>query len=720
MSAAPERLYNLLPAVYRLRDATQGEPLRALLGVVEQELGVVEADIEQLYDNWFIETCQEWVVAYLGDLLGVSGLAPLGEGVSSQRGFVANTLAYRRAKGTAAVLEQLSRDLTGWPAKAVEYFEHLATTRHLNHTRRYDASIMSIKDADRAELTGTPHEQAAHTAEVRHIDNGRGRYNIENVGLHLWRLQPYYVTRSRARAVEPDAAGRAHRFTFSPLGLDSPLFNVPREETSLSQLAGEANVPGRLRRRPLHDELEARRQALVDSEEPEEVYFDDRQPVVRVWLEEGQAQVPPEEILVCDLSSWRRPPDEGVPDETAGHPVTRQPTVAIDPVLGRLTFPPGVSRSRVEVSFAYGSPGDLGGGPYRRDHSVAQALGDRTEVTWQRGITRDPSSDTLNLRSSLGEAVTEWNRLGPGHLGVIALMDSRTHEGDLHVELKAGSRLVVVAADWPTDATIDNGGVPARSRGRLTPTGLRPHVLGRIDVTGTASRKAEPGQLVLDGLLVEGGVEVLAGNLGSLRMAHCTLPPPAAALRAHSESSEGRRNDRLAVTVERSITGRLDLGQRLGRLRVVGSIVDDPLQGAIEASDAEVEASTVFGPTSVRTLVASNAIFAGLVKVDRRQAGCVRYSYLPSESVVPRRFRCQPRDSSARTVAPAFTSTTYGEPAYAQLSAGCPPEIARGGEEEGEMGAFSFLHQPKRLANLTARLDEYLRFGLEAGIFFVT
>jgi hypothetical protein len=35
------------------------------------------------------------------------------------------------------------------------------------------------------------------------------------------------------------------------------------------------------------------------------------------------------------------------------------------------------------------------------------------------------------------------------------------------------------------------------------------------------------------------------------------------------------------------------------------------------------------------------------------------------------------------------------------------------------MGAFSHLRQPQREANIRANLAEYLRFGLEAGIFYV-
>ena len=36
------------------------------------------------------------------------------------------------------------------------------------------------------------------------------------------------------------------------------------------------------------------------------------------------------------------------------------------------------------------------------------------------------------------------------------------------------------------------------------------------------------------------------------------------------------------------------------------------------------------------------------------------------------------------------------------------------------MGATHELHQPQRETNLRLRLDEYLRFGLEAGFFYAT
>ena len=54
MSFDAQKLYELLPAIYRLRDAHQGEPLKQLLAVIAEQLGILETDLEQLYDDKFI------------------------------------------------------------------------------------------------------------------------------------------------------------------------------------------------------------------------------------------------------------------------------------------------------------------------------------------------------------------------------------------------------------------------------------------------------------------------------------------------------------------------------------------------------------------------------------------------------------------------------------------------------------------------------------------
>jgi hypothetical protein len=733
-----DRLYQLLPAVYRVRDQSHGEQLRALMGVIAHEFELLEGDIERLYDDWFIETCQEWVVPYIGDLLSVRGLLSIEGAPFSQRGLVANTLAYRRAKGTAAVLEQLARDVTGWPGKAVEFFDLLATTRAMNHKRRSDVSLVEVRDANQAELTGGPFEGAAHLADVRHIDNARGKYNIPNVGLYLWRLQRFALEQVNAPEVQSTDPAHAGRHTFSPLGLDTHLFNVPRAEEELVQLAGEANVPGPLRRRPLHDELEQRRQAMADGTDVVEGYFDDSEPVFEIIISNPSvaSDVPeaikPEEIAICDLSDaasppaegWRRPPSTKRYTRRGGGERVFDIKVGVDPRVGRLAFPAGVSYERVEVSYSYGFPGDLGGGPYGRYASVEEAISDPTTVTWQVGVFRDAPAGDLILKRTLAEALTEWAQWTANHdrtAGVIAVMDSRTYAGDLVVNVPGGSSLAIVAADWPEDEP-DELGRALRRAGRLRPVGLRPHVHGRIDVTGTApDRDPEPGELVLDGLLVDGGLTVKPGNLGALRLAHCTLVPGSARLVAESLPQPGKRNSGLAVTLERAICGQIQLNDGIARLRLGDSIVDAPGARAIDATRLEIESSTVFGETRSRTLHASNSIFTDHVLAERRQTGCVRYCYLPLTSAVPRRFRCHPEDAAAAArVEPAFSSSTYGSPAYARLARSCPVELTEGAEDESELGAYSFLKQPQRMRSLAFRVDEYLRFGLEAGIFFAT
>ena len=69
-------------------------------------------------------------------------------------------------------------------------------------------------------------------------------------------------------------------------------------------------------------------------------------------------------------------------------------------------------------------------------------------------------------------------------------------------------------------------------------------------------------------------------------------------------------------------------------------------------------------------------------------------------------------------VVPAFTSLRYGRAGYAQLASFAAKEVRSGADDKSEMGAFHDVFAPQREINLKVRLEEYLRFGLEAGIFY--
>jgi hypothetical protein len=737
-----DELMKLLPAVYRIRDDAQGGPLAGLMDLLAGQARVVHDDIAQLYENWFIETCQEWAVPYIGDLLGVKGLHALG-GAFSQRARVANTLLYRQRKGTASMLEQLARDTTLWPAKVLEFFLDLETTQYTNHRRLTNYRTPDLRDVDTLELLNSPFDSIAHTADVRHIADNRGRYNIPNIGVFLWRLQSYFVPRSRAHAAAVVDDGR---YFFNPLGTNTPLFNRPQTETSTVALTTEANVPGMLRRRPLYEELEARRQTLAASGVPSPTYFGTT-PVIEVWL--NNVKVLPEEIAICDLSD----PNPAIPDGWPRPPavknyggVPRNIKIGVDPRLGRLALPKGVAPTPVEVAYAYGFSGDVGAGPYDRSALLTgwMAQGGR-KVNWQMGVTKNAAliasaPNPAQLTTTLSDAVSKWKAFAgatPKAFGLITILDSDTYVEDLvganSVDVPATCVLAIVAADWPVLKDAHN--VPFRRIGDFVPTGLRPTLQGSISMCGLAG--AVKGELTLDGLQVTGNATVLVGDLGRLRLGHMSVVP-SSSFSVNPSVTPATQNTELAVEIASSIQGPITLPETVPTLTLVNSIVASALTGdgskpAIVAngSDVNIQMSTIMGTTNVRSLEAGNSILLGLVTAIRRQIGCVRFSYVPDASTTGRRYHCQPDLALAAEknsalypgirlrLQPVFTSVDFGQPGYAQLALNCAREISAGADDGAEMGAFDYLKQPQREANLRSSLDEYLRFGLEAGIFFV-
>ena len=121
-----DRVWQLLPGVYRARDSDDPAvtgPLQELCVRIGAQVAVVRRNIDRLWADQFIETSDDWVIPYIGDLLDtnlVNGLDPRG-----QRLDVAKTIHYRRRKGTLAVLEEIARDVTGWNAHLVEAFRRL-------------------------------------------------------------------------------------------------------------------------------------------------------------------------------------------------------------------------------------------------------------------------------------------------------------------------------------------------------------------------------------------------------------------------------------------------------------------------------------------------------------------------------------------------------------------------------------------------------------------
>jgi len=708
MSLDADTLYRLLPAVYRIRDAAQDEPLRALVGAFARELQALEENLEQLYDDQFIETCADWAAPYIGELIGYRSLHGASPAVASPRAEVANTIAYRRRKGTALMLEELARNVTDWPARAVEFFEQLATTQYMNHVRLHAPATAALRSQAAMLTVGGAFNRVAHTPEMRRPESGTGRYNIPNVGIFLWRLRPYRLRALPLVADPGDASGR--RFRVNPLGADMALFRRPVTEPGIDHLARSINVPDPLRIRELAHQVRdaTRTDAAV-------AFSDDYGSGRSVVISRDGADEPlrtagaapagdPDAKFVVRIADLRDVFDGGGTFTGWAHEDDIQDhQIALDPERGRVLLGAGRvaehASSPFQATFHYGRARDIGGGDYER---LPANVGDAA-------APQLVAKDSQLLQPLLDE-------LEDG--GRLLLEDSLTY-----TETPTFKAPPVTDPDEPS---VVVGAIP----------GVRPLILAggpmplEIDANGT---------LLLDGLVLAGGslhLPAAADNEPrTLILRDCTLVPgltldPRGEPVSPSEPSLIIDHPFTKVRLERCITGPLHVRANSDTtVELVDCIVDAAESDgfayagdATGAAGAEVtlEQCTVLGQLRTQLLrLASNSIFTASVRVVRRQEGCMRFCFVPEGSITPRRHRCQP-DAANPHVLPEFTSTRFSDPGYGQLRLATARVIREGADDGGEMGVMHELFQPQRETNLRIRFDEYLRFGLHAGLFYVT
>ncbi|RPF32275.1 hypothetical protein [Streptomyces sp. TLI_185] len=703
-SREPDGLAALLPRWHLLRDAEEGEPLRALLAVIAEQLDRVRDGVEQGYEDLFVETAAPWVLPYLGDLVGYrtlpgyervlttglheGGRAALAEAIAP-RADVAATVANRRRKGTLHLLEEISEQVAGYPARAVELSRlvaHHQSVKLYRDTGR--GRLLDLRDGSALALQGGPFDTAARTVDVRRANSARrqGGWTPAGVALFVWRLKAYPLTSSPAYCID-----RARSlYTFSILGNDSPLVTKPVPEPSPTHIATVDNVPAFITRRLLHDRL-------LDYYGPGKSF------VIR---RDGEDKpVPPSDIVVADLSDWRYRPKRG--------------QIAVDPELGRIAFGSrSAPRQGVWVDYHYAYGADMGGGEYERPDRV-----DRPDATFYRVGPGQPYRQIM-------DAYRAWQHdrraddTGPD--GIIEITHSGAYQEQLDFDLDPGDRLELRAAEGtrPVIRLLDwYSNRPDALNIRAVEDDCAPHERPRI---------------VLDGLLVAGRGINVTGPMGAVVVRHSTLVPgwslePECEPHSPEEPSIVLDRTTACLQIEHSILGTIEvIGDEVGEdpldIHLRDSILDATGHDreALSAPDCRhahavlhVHRTTVIGEVHTHAVeIAENSVFTGKLHVARRGVGCLRHSYVPVGSRTPRRHRCQP-DLTAG-VRPLFASVRYGTPWYGQLADRCPEEIRRGADDGAEMGAFHDLYRPQREDGLRARLAEYTPAGADAGIFFVT
>jgi hypothetical protein len=790
IEAETDRLYALLPSHMQTTDAANGWALKALMELFASGAVEIDAEIDTLYDAMFAETAPEEALRDISALIAAETLRPLPEGAKqSARAFIANTIRYRRGKGTARVLEALAADVGGFGGVAVEYFMRLARLQNLIDVREERPTTANLVPGTTAANTATAFDILPRLVDFRSIDRSKGRHHVPNVGVHIIRpAAPVFPAPPDISAIP------AHLLTSVPLarpwtigGVVQPgyfqiaaqperrlrLFNPDRRAQDTTGRVVESQLGDRLKRLPLHLETEEIRHAKLEGRAPhleESPWFNDKGQPFTIFLGRTVAgkmqfnRVAPDEIRIANLDvaptpAGNRPQEQrthswftgALPNalpQTGNSPIK----CGFDPVTGRLIVAKTGGNPDVEqvrIAYASGLGAAIGAGPQDRNSAdFPFEVRDSSSVKSLVWVV-DASGDNTGAIipgvfpvTTLDQALTEWTAQGAGKRGFILLV-SCDREGlkgiqtEISVNVHPGSELHIVSARWVPRKLVPGLLVDPDRKGYIVRKERRFTIDAPLRLLA-APVGSKGGRLVLDGLELTQGLLINARATAELRVRHCTVRLPGGKAITSTAALEG-----IDIAIEHSLVGsiRLDFGTAgaVGKLRVNNSILsqDEAAVETVSARDIDAELTnvTIFGTSSFKSIEATNVIFAGAATVVRTQSGCVRYSSIAQGSTMPHRFRCQPdialsaaasikgsaltpdeKLSAILGVKPIFLDESLDEPTVAMLHPLCADGIWKGGEGETEMGVFSNTAAALRMDNVHSLFDDYVPFGLAAGL----
>ncbi len=708
-----DKLWNLIPAIYRFEDTDcydRNGPLRELVNRIGQQAAILRRATDRLWEDQSIETCDDWVIPYIADLLDarlVNGLA-----AREQRLNVAKTIYYRRRKGTVAVLEELASDITGWNACVVEFFRRMGRTRHGLDPQVGLAAEGSLQDqltlleeerllgplsrtacggwADlrnpyASHKTDTAFDEYFHAADVRRGAGATGWYNIPRLGVFLWRLFSFSAglgfdeSHSARAGVTPvmsnTCEGDFTYFSFDPTGRKMPLFAAatrPFGDTWITP--PEWRLPTRISQGLLqHDFLEL--YASVISVADNLIDF------ASLALLDGKGKLIESAGIAVDEADY-------------GKLVTK--IFFIDSEQG-LLFAKGSTPEDLAVVYHYGFASRIGAGEY-----------DRTAFA---DVPSTEPPGMAHIQGGKKALISQLATLAP--TGALSIDDSLTYDA---IEDITGIQNVLV-----------------RSHNTARPLLRLPHATGSGWTVWTLTGVGE-AELSLEGLFISGGDVVLRGQFKTVTLTSCTFDPGTNDKTGvgYDKSVDGRQ---LAPSclwieghVETLVVSRCVMGpinERTGdgwmdKAQLSDSIVQalDPYPAiGMSLGGLEMQRCTVLGRGIVHRLEASDCVFDDVITVVDDQAGCVRFSAWSTGSRLPRKYECVEMLPNA----PIFVSRHFGEPAFAQLAEDADRLIVKGensagisaGAESGSaMGAFSGEQYPIKMRALKMKFDEYMPIGM--------
>jgi hypothetical protein len=730
-----EKLWETIPSIYRHEDGLAEEPgvLRAIVQVIARQAAILRRSQDSLWDDQFIELCNEWAVPYIGDLVATRLLSEKNK--RGRRIDVAKTIYYRRRKGTPRILEELISDISEWEGKMVEQFQKLARSRHGLDAKpqtlagKYSGTLpggwADLRNQRASELTDGPFEEFFHTPDMRRHRGLHGRYAIPKLAFYLYRLKAY-----QAINITPFSLGDGLRFGFDPSGRDIPLFSKSSASSNWDEWRSSTEaelaepIPCRLLGHSTYLITEAIIQQLIAlpaalslpaANELRKiaglVFKSESSLMYMIESFANKSEIKAAAILLPLLSSslmsdcgksvllpdaktvLSKPLDENsivvgfeAPANTVfttekigaanldPWPAAINKELAIDAEKGRLMFLNApAARQGIYIAYHYGFSAPVGAGSYERSW-IAKSI---------PGIIKSGGGEILPAEFD-NNGITQINdskTYGPvANKILIVNMVLQSANKQRPYLCNETNWILSSGANLNSNITLDGLWIGAKGN-------FAAEVILRGDFECVVIRNCsfDPG--------------------GSINIKGETLHPAKLIIEGRVES----------LCIESSIMGPVLIRGNgyVEELAISDSIIQSVDAGvkAIEVKTGitHVDRSTIFGMVDVHRLEASEALITGLVNVTDTQNGCFRFSAAQAISRLPRPFESFLFKEDTNHW---FTSRRFGDPGYAQLSDTVPANVMSGAENGSEMGAFSNLLNPIKFDGLKAKIDEYMPFGL--------
>jgi len=766
-------LYKRLPEIYRIRDLEQqpAGQLEAYVGLIDEVHGAIRDDIASLGRDAFIESCADWVIPYIADLLGTSHLS--GD-PWTLRADVARTINHRRRKGTLGAIESLAHALSGWAVHTVEMRERMVWNQHINHLRPDAGGVpplglskfisdarrggtVNLRDPALLSLLNGPFDPFAHVADIKPAAGWRGLYNLPNLGIFLWRLRAYTVARvkpdpvqfSIPAALTPASAADANfavRLELHPQSEPMVLFNTHRfhADDEPPNISSPDAVPGPMPYARLSADTPAGRPEHYLEIAP---YADGTIParMNRLGL---SFQIP--QTLFTATTPWRFRGANLCAWEKGLQPPLRAHEIAIDPDRGRVVFGAMGATQSVEadklqaglyVSATHGFQGPVGAEPIPRPASP---------TSWMEVAPIIVAVDPLNTpANTLQAALTNLqNRAQPL---IIEIRDSQIHDLDLSTIAGTSNELGLQTLRLNRSLWIRAADGERPVIRLKKPLAFRPHdvlAAGAPAIMDSLMVRLEGIYLTRDKTSFPAGKPLIArAALNQLHIQDCTLDPGGYALlngdrtpifetmRLDNANGFFDPDEILAfdqspeIILENSISGPLAIDDDYS-LNVINSIIDaggslENTSPALAVGPADgswgpaltVSGLTSFGGMSVTSASGKGGIWVHALQVLDTQSGCIKNSWFAATgNRLPSNHACL-NGSNADL---HFVAETFGSPGYAQITRDSDTRILEQGPNDDEMGAFGFQLNSHKWKNIQIRFREYMPVGVRPVLIAVT